>query len=65
MYFQVHKDVVLPVENENDTDSLDLQLSRIFAHIEDLQEVNSRVKQVEHVCYYDNALPSEMSIVKN
>ena len=44
--------------------TLEKQLDNVFIHIEDLEEVNQRVRQSEKSKYYKNAIASTKSTIR-
>ena len=59
--------VLLPGDVKKDTKkraTLEKQLDNVFIHIEDLEEVNQRVRQSEKSKYYKNASPSTQSTIR-
>ena len=59
--------VLLPGDVKKDMKkcaTLEIQLDNVFIHIEDLEEVNQRVRQSEKSKYYKNAIASTKSTIR-
>ena len=68
MYNYVNKiAVILPHDRdqeEKQNATIEHQLEAVIAHIEDLVEVNNRVKQMDSADYYGDALPSKKNTIR-
>ena len=51
-------------KNTKDQATIEEQLLGVVSHIEDLEDVNKRVRQSDAEKYYDNALPSTKSTIR-
>ena len=69
MYNYVNKiAVILPHDKDQEEKkknaTIEQQLEAVIAHIEDLVEVNNRVKQMDSADYYGDALPSKKNTIR-